>query len=157
MENILIGFFAISTLLGGLVTDSWEVTKDLSAQSAEASYMPLIAPELPQVATSTPETPYCSCMAYARSKMPSLPRGDAKDIETDSIFPVLHSVMKLSYRKADEKTPMLYHAAFVEKITSEGKALISSDCKHGKHEIIYEWIDLNNEKIQGYKRPEESG
>ena len=150
MEKIYIAVLALSTLLGNAFTSTVTYTKEYvetPIAQAEGLCQEIQAPEAPirPVAQG-----YCSCVAYVRTLIPSLPRGDAKDLETNSIFPVKNSAVKLSY--GDNYQVDKYHLAFVREVTQTHIKIVS-DCKHGKHEIIYEDIPLDSDLIQGYWRP----
>jgi hypothetical protein len=99
----------------------------------------------------------CSCVAYVRSHIPELPRGDAVSLLPNSVYPIKGGAIKLSYQDGNNFNVYKYHLAYVEKVTAEG-IYISERCfPYGNEEVNYRVIPLNDDHIRGYWRPEPSG
>lgn len=133
------------------MTDTWEVTKQYTYEPVTAYAESPITPPFALTINENSKDE-CSCVKYVRGIIPSLPRGNAKDLETNSIYPIKNSAVKLSY--GDNFQVDKYHLAYVESVQPDGIHIVS-DCKYGKHEIIREIIPLESDLIQGYWTPRE--
>jgi hypothetical protein len=84
----------------------------------------------------------CNCVAFIRTMGVHFPRlEDAKDLDTNSLVPIVGGVVKLVYNG-------IYHLAYIEKITAEGLYLRESNYKPCL--IARRLIPLNDPHIIGY-------
>lgn len=132
-------------MLSNLLVDTWTVTNQyIEPTHAIASEIALEAPELAQVKRLT-------CVQYVRTKIPSLPKGDAYSLIPNSLYPIKGGVLKMSYQIGNNFDPNRYHLAYVEKVTSEG--IYVSEANFNGNEYNERLVDFNDDHIRGYWSP----
>jgi len=103
--------------------------------------------EIALEATTTPQEPrkpqdaiLCSCIKFARTLVPQLPKGDAKDLIPNS-RPEIGGIVIFHY-------PDTAHIAVIQKFTNSGMIVAESNYHRCKKDTRY--VDFTDPAIFGY-------
>ncbi len=92
----------------------------------------------------------CSCVSYIRSLVSSLPRGDADQLQTNSV-PAIGGVVKLRYGD-------IYHVAYIDVITDIGMFISEKNFKKTDHcSVTHRFLPWSDTAIIGFWLPDASG
>lgn len=145
LQTTIAAFFAVSSLVSHNVNPI-----PVKAYAAEPPPEIQKVVEEPAAVVTKQE---CSCVQYVRSKIPSLPKGDAVALLPNSIYPVRGGALKLSYQDGNEFDVNRYHLAYVESVEEDG-VHISEKC-FNSNEKTYRVIKFDDDHIRGYWNPNE--